>query len=267
MWRPAIAWPNGEGSRLYRVCEGRPAVPNRERTLLTMSLLKLENIRKSFTLGPVVLDVLKGVDLEVEPGEMLSIMGSSGCGKSTLMNLIGFLDQPTSGRYLLDGRETATLSDQELSRIRNSSIGFVFQQFNLLYRLNALENVCLPLIYRGASEKEQKRIAWEMLERVGMEDRAHHKPGELSGGQQQRVAIARALAGSPSIILADEPTGALDTVVGRDIMSLFLELNASRKITTILITHDPNIAAQCPRVVRMEDGLILDGSNRAGSHS
>ena len=233
---------------------------------MIMSLLKLENICKSFTLGPVVLDVLKGVDLEVESGEMLSIMGSSGCGKSTLMNVIGFLDQPTSGRYFLEGRETSTLSDQELSYIRNSSIGFVFQQFNLLNRLSALENVCLPLVYRGVKEKEQRRMAQEMLEKVGMGDRAGHRPGELSGGQQQRVAIARALAGSPSIILADEPTGALDTVVGQEIMNLFLELNASQRITTILITHDPNIAAQCRRVVRMKDGLIDDGSNRAGSH-
>ncbi len=221
-----------------------------------MALFKLEDIRKSFTLGPVQVEVLKGVNLDVEAGELLSIMGTSGCGKSTLMNVIGFLDLPTSGRYLLEGQETSTLSDQELSRIRNRSIGFVFQQFNLLARLTALENVCLPLVYRGISEREQHRIAREVLERVGMADRAGHKPTELSGGQQQRVAIARALAGDPSIILADEPTGALDTQVGQDIMSLFMELNATRHITTILITHDPKIAAQCRRQVRMRDGLI-----------
>jgi putative ABC transport system ATP-binding protein len=224
-----------------------------------MSLFKLENIRKSFTLGPVQVEVLKGVDLEVGAGELVSIMGTSGCGKSTLMNVIGFLDQPTSGRYLLEGRETSSLSDRELSTIRNQKIGFVFQQFNLLGRLTALENVCLPLIYRGMGEREQRRIAREMLERVGMAERAGHKPTELSGGQQQRVAIARALAGSPSIILADEPTGALDTRVGQDIMNLFLDLNATQNITTILITHDPHIAAQCRRVVRMKDGVIADG--------
>ena len=225
-----------------------------------MSLFMLENIRKSFTLGPVQVEVLKGVDLEVGAGELVSIMGTSGCGKSTLMNVIGFLDQPTSGRYLMEGRETSSLSDRELSTIRNRKIGFVFQQFNLLGRLTALENVCLPLIYRGMGEREQRRIAREMLERVGMAERAGHKPTELSGGQQQRVAIARALAGSPSIILADEPTGALDTQVGQDIMNLFLELNATQKITTILITHDPHIAAQCRRVVRMKDGVIADGA-------
>ncbi|PTN38490.1 ABC transporter ATP-binding protein [Desulfonatronum sp. SC1] len=225
-----------------------------------MSLFKLENIRKSFTLGPVQVEVLKGVDLEVGAGELVSIMGTSGCGKSTLMNVIGFLDQPTSGRYLMEGRETSSLSDRELSTIRNQKIGFVFQQFNLLGRLTALENVCLPLIYRGMAEREQRRIAREMLERVGMAERAGHKPTELSGGQQQRVAIARALAGSPSIILADEPTGALDTQVGQDIMNLFLELNATQRITTILITHDPLIAAQCRRVVRMKDGVIADGA-------
>ncbi|WP_031385480.1 ABC transporter ATP-binding protein [Desulfonatronum thiodismutans] len=228
-----------------------------------MSLFKLENIRKSFTLGPVQVEVLKGVDLEVGAGELLSIMGTSGCGKSTLMNVIGFLDQPTSGRYLLEGRETSSLSDRELSTIRNRKIGFVFQQFNLLGRLTALENVCLPLIYRGMAEREQRRIAREMLERVGMAERAGHKPTELSGGQQQRVAIARALAGSPSIILADEPTGALDTQVGQDIMNLFLELNATQKITTILITHDPHIAAQCRRVVRMKDGVIAESGAQA----
>ena len=225
-----------------------------------MSLFKLENIRKSFTLGPVQVEVLKGVDLEVGAGELVSIMGTSGCGKSTLMNVIGFLDQPTSGRYLMEGRETSSLSDRELSTIRNQKIGFVFQQFNLLGRLTALENVCLPLIYRGMGEREQRRIAREMLERVGMAERAGHKPTELSGGQQQRVAIARALAGSPSIILADEPTGALDTQVGQDIMNLFLDLNSTQNITTILITHDPHIAAQCRRVVRMKDGVIADNA-------
>lgn len=221
-----------------------------------MSLLKLENIKKSFALGPVQVHVLKGVSFEVNAGEMLAITGTSGSGKSTLMNIIGFLDQPDSGRYLLEGRETAELSDSELSGIRNQKIGFVFQQFNLLGKLTALENVCLPLVYRGIPEKEQKPMAMEILEKVGMEDRAGHRPMELSGGQQQRVAIARALVGSPSILLADEPTGALDTRVGQEIMNLFLELNASRHITTLIITHDPRIAAQCPETVRMQDGCV-----------
>lgn len=223
-----------------------------------MTLLKLENIKKSFNLGPLQVNVLRGVSFEVKTGEMLAIMGTSGSGKSTLMNIIGFLDQPDSGRYLLENRETARLSDSELSAIRNKKIGFVFQQFNLLGRLTALENVCIPLVYRGIPEKEQKSMSMEILEKVGMADRAGHKPMELSGGQQQRVAIARALVGSPSILLADEPTGALDTRVGQEIMNLFLELNSTRQITTLIITHDPRIAAQCPGTILMQDGYIAD---------
>jgi putative ABC transport system ATP-binding protein len=222
-----------------------------------MSLLRLEEIRKTYRIGPVDMEILKGINLTIEPGDLISIVGTSGCGKSTLMNVLGFLDKPSKGKYFLEGQETSELDDVELSRIRNRSIGFIFQQFNLLARLTALENVCLPLVYRGLPESKQQGIAKEMLDRVGMADRAGHRPTQLSGGQQQRVAIARALAGSPSIILADEPTGALDTQVGQDIMNLFIELNASQGITTILITHDPGIAKQTRRILRMRDGKIV----------
>jgi len=219
-------------------------------------MLKLQNIHKSYHIGPVEVDVLKGINLGVSPGDFLSIVGSSGCGKSTLMNILGFLDVPTTGQYFFEDRETSSLDETDLSRIRNRKIGFVFQQFHLLPRLSALENVCLPLIYRGSDESERIRIAKTMLARVGMAEREKNRPGELSGGQQQRVAIARALAANPSLILADEPTGALDTKTGQDIMSLFLELNSNEAITIVVITHDPKIAEQCKRVVRMKDGRL-----------
>lgn len=223
-----------------------------------MSLIRMEQINKSYRLGPVEVAVLKGVDLEVDHGDMLAVVGASGCGKSTLMNIMGFLDLPDSGAYFLEERETSTLSDSELSVIRNRKIGFVFQQFNLLPKLTAQDNVCLPLIYRGIKEKQRNDRAREVLDLVGMDDRRSHKPSELSGGQQQRVAIARALSGNPAIILADEPTGALDTKVGQDIMNLFLDLNAANHITLVIITHDPGIAAQCGRKVNMRDGLIIN---------
>ena len=209
------------------------------------------------------MEILKGVSLRIISGEMVSIVGKSGCGKSTLMNILGLLDSPTTGRYILDGRETGSLTDRELSRIRNEKIGFVFQQFFLLSRLTAVENVGLPLVYRGVPEKERREVAREMLDRVGMGDREKHRPMELSGGQQQRVAIARAMAARPAIILADEPTGALDTTVGQSIMDLFVELNQTRGITTIIITHDPNIARQCGRVIRMRDGTVEESGGGA----
>ncbi|MFZ2198094.1 MAG: ABC transporter ATP-binding protein [Thermodesulfovibrionales bacterium] len=220
-------------------------------------MLKLDDIRKTYTVGPTEIDILKGVALEIASGELLAIMGASGCGKSTLMNIIGLLDKPTSGTYLIEGRAVSYEDDDALSAIRNRKIGFVFQQYHLLPRLTALENVGIPLIYRGESEEEIKHSSLEFLRRVGMHERAHHRPSELSGGQQQRVAIARALAGKPSLILADEPTGALDTHVGQEIMDLFRQLN-NDNITIVLITHDPNIAKQCRRFVRMKDGIILD---------
>jgi len=221
-------------------------------------MLELTDIRKTYKVGPVDVEVLKGVSLEVEKGELLSVMGTSGCGKSTLMNIVGMLDKPTLGTHILEGKEVGNLSDNEISSIRNNKIGFVFQAFYLLSRLTALENVGVPLIYRGMKKSEIRRRAYEFLKKVGMHERAQHKPNELSGGQQQRVAIARALAGEPSIILADEPTGALDTQVGKDIMQLFIELNSEQGITVIIITHDPKIAQQCKRSVRMQDGVIVD---------
>ena len=221
-------------------------------------MLKLNDIKKTYTVGPTEIDILKGVNLDVADGELLSVMGASGCGKSTLMNIIGLLDKPTSGTYVIEGRPVSYDDDDALSSIRNRKIGFVFQQYHLLPRLTALENVGIPLIYRGESEDEIKRLSLEFLRRVDMHERAHHRPSELSGGQQQRVAIARALAGKPSLILADEPTGALDTYVGQEIMNLFRQLNSDEGMTIVIITHDPNIAKQCSRFVRMKDGLILD---------
>ncbi len=223
---------------------------------MAAKLLKLNQIRKSYRLGPVEMEILKGVDLDVATGALLSIMGSSGSGKSTLMNIMGFLDTPDSGSYFLEERDVSDLDDEALSDIRNERIGFVFQQFNLLHRLSAVDNVSLPLVYRGVTEKERRHRSLEILEKVGVSDRAHHRPGELSGGQQQRVAIARAIVGKPSIILADEPTGALDTRVGQEIMDLFIRLNREEGITIVIITHDPKVAAQCDMMVRMDDGII-----------
>jgi putative ABC transport system ATP-binding protein len=221
-------------------------------------MLELINIYKSYRIGSVQTTVLKGIDFSVNRGELLAVMGASGCGKSTLMNVIGLLDKPDKGEYFLQGQKISGLNDKKLSDIRNKEIGFVFQLFNLLPRLTALENVGLPLVYRGIEEKERNRLAGQMLERVNMPDLQAHKPTELSGGQQQRVAIARALVGGPSIILADEPTGALDTVVSREIMNLFKLLNREEKITIIIVTHNPVLGDQCNRIARMEDGVIRD---------
>lgn len=220
-------------------------------------MLTLRDIRKSYRIGPTEVEVLKGVSLDIQQGELLSIMGQSGCGKSTLMNIIGLLDRPTSGSFMLDGAEVNYSNDDALSEIRNQRIGFVFQQYFLLSRLTALENVALPLVYRGDKVNNTLERCMELLKRVGMDDRAHHRPNELSGGQQQRVAIARALVGNPSLILADEPTGALDTNVGGEIVELFKTLNAEEGITVVIITHDPGIARQCKRVAAMKDGVIL----------
>jgi putative ABC transport system ATP-binding protein len=219
-------------------------------------MLKLIDIRKSYQVGPVQLEVLKGANLTVERSDLLSIVGASGSGKSTIMNIIGLLDTPTSGSYYLEEREVSQLNDRELSKIRNQRIGFVFQQFNLISRLTALGNVALPLVYRGIAKRERDTLAKEMLEKVGLGDRVKHRPVELSGGQQQRVAIARAMVGKPSIILADEPTGALDSEVGKDIMDLFMQLNRLDKITIIIITHDHKVANQCRRVMQMDGGLF-----------
>ena len=219
-------------------------------------MLGLSDIRKTYAIGPVVLEILKGVRLDVGKGDLLSIMGPSGCGKSTLMNIIGLLDRPTDGSYRLEGRETSAMSDDELSAVRNARIGFVFQSFHLLSRMTVRENVALPLVYRGLDGRATGRRVRDVLDRVRIGERADHRPSELSGGQQQRVAIARALVGDPAIILADEPTGALDPRIGEEIMQVFIRLNREEGVTVIIITHDPAVARQCVRQTRMRDGLL-----------
>ena len=221
-------------------------------------MLSLVDIHRSYRLGPVTTQVLHGVDLEVGAGDVMSIMGPSGSGKTTLMNIIGLLDRPTSGACVLDGRDVSGLGDDALSALRNRHIGFVFQSFHLLARLTALENVCLPLVYRGVGRADTARRACAVLERVGMDDRLHHRPDQLSGGQKQRVAIARALVGEPALLLADEPTGALDADTAREAMGLLLELNAERGVTILIITHDPTVARQCARRVRLRDGRLVE---------
>ncbi len=226
------------------------------------AILRLVGIRRSFRIGPVETEVLRGVDLEVSAGELMSIMGSSGSGKTTLMNLIGLLDRPSSGHLLLGGRDTSRLSDDALSQLRNEHIGFVFQGFHLLPRLTALENVCLPLVYRGTPRNAAIGRAEAMLARVGMEDRAQHRPDQLSGGQKQRVAIARALIGEPGLLLADEPTGALDADTAQEVMALLLGLNHEKGVTILLITHDSAVAAQCRRRARIHRGRLVDFETR-----
>lgn len=221
-----------------------------------MSIITMEGITKSFYIGqPNELEILHGIDLTVDEGEFLSIVGQSGSGKSTLMNIIGLLDRPTSGNYTLSGLDTKTLKDKELSAFRCQRIGFVFQSFNLISRANARANVELPMIYAGMGRKERSKRAMELLDLVDMAERANHRPNELSGGQKQRVAIARAMANDPDIILADEPTGALDTETGRSVMDLFHQLNKSGK-TIVLITHNLELAEETTRQVIMQDGLL-----------
>ena len=218
-------------------------------------MIELTDIYKQYRMGPNTVTALGGVSLEVPTGAFAAIVGPSGSGKSTLMNIIGCLDTPDSGSYRLAGEEAAELSDNRRSEVRNRHIGFVFQAFNLLTRANALENVELPLIYRGIGARRRREVATQMLERVGLADQMHHLPSELSGGQRQRVAIARALVGNPSILLADEPTGALDTATGEEILSLFEELNAEG-MTVLLVTHEPELAARAETVVRLLDGGV-----------
>ena len=222
-------------------------------------MLRLVDIYKSFRLGTLTVEVLQGVDLHVAEGDLLSIMGPSGSGKSTLMNIIGLLGRPSSGSYFLQGRNVSSMKDRELSAFRNAHIGFVFQSFNLLDHLTALENVAVPLVYRGLGRAEIRRRASEILEKVGMKDRIGHKPDQLSGGQKQRVAIARALVGAPSVVLADEPTGALDSVTADEVMDLLLQLNRDERITILIITHDPVIAHLCKRQVIIRDGVLFGG--------
>ena len=221
-------------------------------------MIKMKNITKSYEMGTQAVHALRGVDLQIDEGEFVAIMGPSGSGKSTLMNLIGCLDVPTGGTYRLNGTDVSSLSDNEQARIRNQRIGFVFQQFNLLPRTSALKQVALPLMYAGIGRWQRNQQAQEALESVGLGDRLDHRPDELSGGQQQRVAIARALAVKPNIILADEPTGALDTQTGEEILDLFAKLNA-QGITVITITHDPEVAERAQRTIWIRDGLVVDG--------
>lgn len=220
-------------------------------------MLELKNIRKSFYVNlPNELEVLHGLDLKVYKGEFISIVGASGSGKTTLMNIIGILDRPTDGCYHLDGLDVEKAKDKELSKIRNKKIGFVFQTYNLVARTSALKNVELPMLYGGMAKKERNRRAKELLSLVEMEDRMSHNPDELSGGQKQRVAIARAMANDPSIILADEPTGALDSKTGRMIMDIFHKLHKEQNKTIILITHSEELAAETERIITMKDGEI-----------
>jgi putative ABC transport system ATP-binding protein len=221
-----------------------------------MALIELRDVRKVYDVGAEQVRALDGVDLDVERGEYLAVMGSSGSGKSTLMNLLGCLDTPTGGHYTLNGQSVETMTDEELAKIRNREIGFVFQTFNLLARTTALQNVELPLVYGGVARAERRRRAEEALLRVGLADRARHMPNELSGGQRQRVAIARALVNEPSILLADEPTGNLDSATSADIMRLFDELHRGGN-TVILVTHENDIAEHAARRVTLRDGKVL----------
>ena len=226
-------------------------------------LIQVRDLVKVYSLGEVEVQALRGVSLSIHRGEFAAIMGASGSGKSTFMNILGFLDQPTSGQYLLEGINGENLSRDELAEIRNRKIGFVFQGFNLLSRTAAIENVELPLIYAGASTSNRKEMAEKALSAVGLKGREHHHPNQLSGGEQQRVAIARALVNEPSILLADEPTGNLDTKTSEEIMRIFQRLNQELKITIIMITHESDIASFSKRIILFRDGEVVEDRNSA----
>jgi len=240
----------------WRASEPEP--PSAERA--HKSLIQLENVEKTYDSGENAVQALRGLDLKIERGEFLSVIGPSGSGKSTLMHILGCLDTPTGGKYWLDGEDVASMSARQLAKIRNLKLGFVFQTFNLLPRATVWKNAELPLLYAGVGSDQRRERAMNALERVGLANRAKHRPGELSGGQRQRVAIARALVNNPSVILADEPTGNLDQKTGGDIIRLFEELAANGQ-TIILVTHDPAIAARTPRRIKIVDGLIADNDD------
>jgi len=228
-----------------------------------MAMIEIENIRKTYNLGELGLEVLKGLSLSVADGELIALTGSSGSGKSTLMNILGCLDHPTHGRYRLNGEDVTDLSAKERARVRRRLIGFVFQNFNLLPRTSALENVLMPLEYSSEKISEQEKLerAHSLLDRVGLQSRMDHQPSQLSGGQQQRVAIARSLINKPRVLLADEPTGNLDSVTSKEILSMFQALNRDDGLTIILVTHDPDVARHAGRVIKMRDGLVEDGDS------
>ena len=228
-----------------------------------MNLVELKDIYKIYSDGDSEIRALDGVNLTVSKGEFVAIVGSSGSGKSTCMNIIGCLDIPTSGTYMLNGTDVSTMDEKSLAHIRNKEIGFIFQQYNLISKLSVIENVELPLLYKGTKREERRELALKALERVGLEDRADKYPAQLSGGQQQRVSIARALAGEPPVILADEPTGALDSKTGREVLDFLKKLN-KEGTTVILITHDNSIADEIPRVVRIQDGKIISDEVKEG---
>src|SRR5450432_661736 len=229
------------------------------------AIIQLEKIQKAYFMGKEPIPVLKGISLNILKNEYVALMGPSGSGKSTLMNIVGCLDSPTGGRYILNEQDVSKMSDDDLAEVRNVEIGFVFQQFNLLPRLTAAENVALPLVYAGIPKKQRMERAMEVLEKVSLTDRSHHKPNELSGGQAQRVAIARALVNNPSLILADEPTGNLDTKTSIEIMDIFSNIQAGGN-TVVLVTHEEDIANYAHRIVRLRDGVIESDKSREGKY-
>lgn len=227
-------------------------------------MILMENITKSYQLGETPVPILKGINLSIAEGEYVAIMGASGSGKSTLMNIMGCLDRANGGRYLLEGEDLTTFNADELAYVRNQRIGFVFQQFNLLPRATALENVMLPMVYANIPKSERRERATQALIQVGLAEKLHNRPNQLSGGQQQRVAIARALVNHPALILADEPTGALDTKTSQDVMNLLTQLN-QQGITIVIVTHEPDIAAQTKRIIRVQDGYVMNASEQLAS--
>jgi putative ABC transport system ATP-binding protein len=226
-------------------------------------VITLTGITKQYQMGDQTVHALQGVDLHIERNELVAFIGASGSGKSTMMNIVGCLDRPSAGTYFLNGKDVATMASDDLAQVRNEEIGFIFQSFHLLPRHTALDNVAQPLIYRGIPPSERKRMAREALEHVGLGERMHHRPNELSGGQRQRVAIARALVGKPSILLADEPTGNLDSATTREIMALIKDVHRNGQ-TVVMVTHEPDIAEQCQRIVRLQDGRVLSDQRVAG---